>query len=317
MNANELKVTVALWLKKLEIEQEKKLNTIKQYTQTLNKFIEFIESERLENIDKEAVIAFKNSMLEEVKRNMKNPKPGRTQLKSFNTVNLRLITLNKFFKESGVPEYVVKLEEIQDSNTLDDMLTENEYRRLLDWADRLGKEKIKLIMETLVGTGIRISELEAITVESLKTRTALVTNKGKTRTIFIPKQLAKKLKEYCKKNRITEGIIFHGKDKNKLLDQAYIRKEIKKIAGKARGIKKDKCHAHAFRHLFAKRYANMPGANFYILPMLLGHSTKSLPVTFKYTKPSTKELLKAIDDLEAYYSDQQKKKNKRRPKKFE
>ncbi len=308
MEKQELKPAIEKWLDKLAVQDEKSENTIKQYTRSLNKFAEFIESAGIETIDKKAVLAFKNDMLEEIERNKKNPKPGRTQLTKVSTVNLRLITVNKFLKESGEPDAIVKLQKTEDNNVLDDMLSEKEYNRILEWADRLGKKRIKLIIETLAGTGIRISELKAITVESLKTRTNTVTNKGKTRTIFIPKQLAKKLRNYCKENNITEGIIFHGKDKNKIINQTYFRTEIKGIAGKARGIKRDKVHAHAFRHLFAKRYANMTGANPYVLPLLLGHSTKSLPVTFNYTKPSTKELLKAVDELEAYYSNKGNKK---------
>lgn len=307
MKTKELEPTLEVWLKKLE-DDEKSINTIKQYRQSLNYFIEFIKSSEIEEIDKKNVIAFKDSMLEEMERNLNNPKPGRVQLKSASTINTRLIALNKFLRESGAPELTVKLLKDTTSNTLDDMLTENEYRRILDWADRLGEEKIKLIIETLAGTGIRISELKAITVESLKNRTAVITSKGKTRTIFIPKQLAKKLKAYCRKNKITTGIIFHAvRDKTKIMDTALIRKEMKYVAGKARGIKLTKVHPHAFRHLFAKRYANMPGANAFILPMLLGHSDKTQGVTAIYTKPTTKELLKAVDELEAFYLETEKK----------
>lgn len=302
MKAQDLKPNVNEWINQL-IDEEKAQNTIKQYSRSLNKFIEFVESSEIDDIDKKSVIAYKDAMLEEMERNRNNPQRGRTQLKSISTINTRLIALNKFLKETGEPELTTKLLKDETSNTLDEMLTEKEYKRILEWADKLGKKKIKLIIETLTGTGIRISELKAITVESLKKRTAVVTNKGKTRTIFIPKQLTKKLKAFCKENDITEGIIFHGKDKSKMLDQTVIRKGMKSIAGKARGIKLDKVHAHAFRHLFAKRYANMPGANTFILPMLLGHSDKTQSVTALYTKPTTKELLKAVDDLEAYYSD--------------
>lgn len=311
MKTKDLKETVGLWLEKLS-EEEKAENTIRQYARSLEIFADFAEREEAEEIDKKLILSFKNEMLEALEENQKSPKPGRRQLKSISTVNARLIALNKFLKESGEPELRVKLLKDETSNTLDDILTEKEYQRILKWADRLGKEKIRLIIETLAGTGIRISELRAITVESLKKRTAVVTNKGKTRTIFIPKRLAKKLRAYCKKNEIESGIIFHGRDKDTLLDQAFIRKEMKKIAGKARGIKKDKVHAHAFRHLFAKRYAQMPGANAFILPMLLGHSDKTQGVTALYVKPSTRELLKEVDKLEAYYSNsnQKGKKNK-------
>lgn len=314
MKAKDLEENAKRWLKTQETENERRPNTIKQYTQSLNRFIEFVESNGIEDIDKQTVIAFKTAMKEEVDRNRKNPKPGRTQLKSITTINIRLTTLNRFFTENGEPQLKVTLVENGDENTAKDVLTEKEYQRILEWADKLGKKKIKLILETLTGTGIRISELEAITVESLKTRKAWAENKGKGRTVYIPKQLTKKLKAYCKENGITEGIIFHGKDKSKLLDQAFIRKEMKDIAGKARGIKRDKAHLHNLRKLFARRYADMPNANPYVLPIILGHSLKRLPVTFRYTAPDEETLLKAVDDMEAYYSEPKKKTGKKKRK---
>lgn len=325
MKIEDLRKMIESWLNDLSKnhgseKRKKSENTIKLYTRTLNKFVEYLESEKIEEIDNDTLDSYKEAMKDEKKRNEANPKPGRKQLKSFSTINTRLIILNKFFKDFGYPEFTTELINDETGTTNDEILTEKEYRRILEWADKMGKEKIKLILETLVGTGIRISELEFLRVEDLKRRVFVVNNKGKVRNAFIPKQLAKKLKAYCEKNNITEGIIFHGRDKSKMLDQSVIRKEFKAIAGKARGIKKDKCHPHALRHLFAKRYSNMPGANPFILPALLGHSTKTQVTTFGsvtpiYTKPSKKELLKVVDELEAYYTDKKKQLKKRVSKK--
>lgn len=301
MKTKDLKPAIAKWIDSL-IEDEKAENTINQYSQSMERFVSFMENAGEEEITKRTLISYKNELLNERVKNLNNPKPGRTQVKTITTINSRLIALNKFFKDSGFPELTVKLEKDVSANTLEDTLTEREFERLIEWAGRLGKERAGLLMETLAGTGIRIGELGAITVESLKTRMPVVTNKGKTRTIFIPRQLAKKLKNYCAKNGITSGIIFHGRDPEKPLHISTIRQELKYIGGKARGIRKDKIHPHNFRHLFAQRYANMPGAQPFYLPALLGHSDKTAGVTAIYTKPKAKTLLAEVDKLESYYS---------------
>ena len=48
----------------------------------------------------------------------------------------------------------------------------------------------------------------------------------------------------------------------------------------------------------------MPGANLWVLPLLLGHSEKSkdVSVTVGYVKPTKKDLLAQVDRLEAYYA---------------
>lgn len=319
MNLQEYNNSLESWFKSLR-DDEKSQNTITQYKRSMATFTEFLQENNIAELDKEAVLNYKESMIKELEANRNKPKTkakkkGRRPLGSISTINIRLKAVNKFLKDIGEPALTVKPLKDETANVLDDMLTEKEYNRLLEWADKLGKAKIKLIVETLAGTGIRISELEGITVEALKSRVATVTNKGKTRKVFIPKGLAKKLRAYCKENGIKSGIIFCSRDGSKLLDQAFIRKEIKAITGKARGITLSKAHPHIFRHLFAKRYATMPGGNPYVLPMLLGHSDTGQSVTALYVKPTTKELLKIVDEIEAYYTIKPERKTAKKPRK--
>ena len=51
---------------------------------------------------------------------------------------------------------------------------------LLNYAKRSGRKKYYYIMRTLALTGIRVSELQYITVETLETGRVQVYNKGKT-----------------------------------------------------------------------------------------------------------------------------------------
>ena len=70
-------------------------------------------------------------------------------------------------------------------------LTKTEYIRLINTANNQGNYRLKLILETICATGIRVSELQYITVEAVKKGEALISLKGKTRYIFIVKQLRK------------------------------------------------------------------------------------------------------------------------------
>ena len=63
-------------------------------------------------------------------------------------------------------------------------------------------------METICATGIRVSEVQYITVESAKKRRAQISMKGKLRTILIPAQLCRKLRRYAVKRDIRHGELF-------------------------------------------------------------------------------------------------------------
>lgn len=60
-------------------------------------------------------------------------------------------------------------------------------------------------METICATGIRVSELEYITVEAAGAGWAVVALKGKVRTALIPGRLARKLLGYPRYRGISEG----------------------------------------------------------------------------------------------------------------
>lgn len=90
-------------------------------------------------------------------------------------------------------------------------LTKAEYIRLVNAAKLEGNERLSLLIETICGTGIRVSELQYITVEAAKQGMAEVSCKGKKRTIFIPGKLKKKLLAFAKKQNITGGVLFPQK----------------------------------------------------------------------------------------------------------
>lgn len=309
VNIDEFKLELNNWIEDLPY-LDKAESTKNVYMKSVKMFNEFLETSHTEFVDKLDVIRYREYLQDLGYSN--------------STVNLRVTVINRLFKDMGYPDIKVDLLEDETSNVLTNIPTEKDYKRMLEWADRLGKPKIKLIMETLTATGLRISELQYLKKESLKNRYFKVTNKGKTRFAFIPKRLKNKLMAYCRENDIKSGIIFHAeklrikrKDgesekafnerKQKLkentpLDQSYIRREMLIIGGKARGNLRSKCHPHALRHLFAIRYSNTPGTNPYWLSDILGHSTKNRATTTDlYARGSTNDYLRTVDAVEEYY----------------
>lgn len=223
---------------------------------------------------------------------------------SNNTINLRLKVVNRIFKDLGYSDIRVELLKDSTSNIAKDVITEEEFNLFIRTANKLGKKKMALIAETLAFTGMRISELEELTRGALRNRVFTVSNKGKERYIFIPKTLNNKLKRYCRDNKIRktkdlDPVIFHGRELNRLIDQAYIRREFNIIA-KATGLDNpERFHPHAFRHYFSFLYVTTPGTNPYWLSDILGHSTKGrATITDLYTRAGTKDYLKAVDLVE-------------------
>ena len=62
-----------------------------------------------------------------------------------------------------------------------------------------GNEPVKLILQTICGTGIRVSELRYFTVEMVARGQITVDCKNKTRTVWIPHKLRQALLEFAKK----------------------------------------------------------------------------------------------------------------------
>lgn len=276
LKKSEAERLLPLWISSMQ-DEEKAVRTINRYKMDVTRFL-FSCGDTIEAKD---VIQYKAALKEKYKTS---------------SVNLYLVSLNKFFKYIGSEWLCVSRIKEQQATSLDDTLSRSDYERLLRWALRLGKYKAYWIMRTLAGTGIRIEELKFITAESVANRNARVTveNKGKIRDIAISPELAKGLRAYCKKEEIKKGIIFHGRDPEKMIDKSYIWREMKSIAGSAR-VKKSKVHAHSFRHLFAKSYMELPEANLAELADLLGHS--SLETTRIYTRSSGREKRAIVSKL--------------------
>lgn len=171
-------------------------------------------------------------------------------------------------------------------------LTRKDYDRLIRAANLNGQDRLSLIIQTICSTGIRVSELQYITVDAVKEGKCSVNNKGKSRIVFIPAQLQKLLKKYVVKQNITAGSIFVSRN-GKPLDRSNIYHSMQRLCSTA-GVKPSKVYPHNLRHLFAKTYYTQ-NKDISRLADILGHT--SINTTRIYTRESGAVHARQIEGL--------------------
>ena len=187
------------------------------------------------------------------------------------TINSMLSAVNGFLHFMGWEECRVKFLHIQRKMFREQAkeLDRNEYMQLLHTAKVQGKERLRLLMETICSTGIRVSEVKYITVEAILSGRTDISLKGKIRTILLPQKLCRKLRKYAKKHGILKRQIFIAKNGNSL-SRTQIWKEMKALCESA-GVESSKVFPHNLRHLFASSFYNAC-KDIVRLADVLGHS---------------------------------------------
>ena len=170
------------------------------------------------------------------------------------TINSKLSALNKFFKSVGRQELRIKYLKIQRKlfRDTEKELTKEEYLRLLETANHLGRKRLALLIETICATGIRVSEVRYITAEAVRAGRADIALKGKIRTVLLPGKLCRKLQKYAKKEKITSGELFLTRS-GKGISRRQIWAEMKALCKKA-NVVPSKVFPHNLRHLFARTF---------------------------------------------------------------
>lgn len=180
--------------------------------------------------------------------------------------------MNAFLRFAGWNDCCVKQYKMQRKAYCSEEkeLTKAEYIRLVNAAERNGNERLNLIIQTICGTGIRVSELKFITLEAVKQGEAAVSLKGKTRTVFIVKELKQKLLCYAAKQKIKSGMIFITRT-GKAISRCNIWRDMKALCEQA-NVSPDKVFPHNLRHLFARTFYGIE-KDIAKLADILGHSS--------------------------------------------
>ena len=235
------------------LQEEKSGATIEKYLRDVRAFYTF---EGKETVTKERVIKWKDSLV--------------NAGYAVRSINSMLASINSLLNFLGWGDCKVKSLKTQRRAYCpeDKELTRAEYLRLLKAAK--DQPQLYLVMETLCGTGIRVSELRFFTVETVRSGQIEISCKSKIRTILIPGKLKKRLLKYAENNGIKSGAIFvtkHGKP----LNRSNIWAKMKKLCETA-GVQSSKVFPHNLRKLFARVFYGIE-KDIAKLADVLGHSS--------------------------------------------
>jgi site-specific recombinase XerD len=235
--------------------EEKSKNTIEKYIRDVMAFATYVGKSE---ITKQTVINYKNNLI--------------TGGYAARSINSMLASINGLFSFIGWIDLKVKAIKIQRQIYCSEEkeLTKAEYMRLVNTAKQKGNERLNLLIQTICATGIRVSELQYITVEAVKYGEAVVSLKGKTRSVFIARDLQKKLLHYAKERKITSGAIFITRN-GKTMSRTNIWREMKSLCEQA-GVNPQKVFPHNLRHLFARTFYSIE-KDIAKLADILGHSS--------------------------------------------
>ncbi len=216
-------------------EEERSQGTVEKYLRDLRQFMAWLGGR---TVTKEGAAGWKEALL------AKGYEPS--------TVNGKLAALNAFLGFLGWQDCQVKALKLQRRlfREAKRELTRAEYQRLTETARSQGKERLFLLMETICATGIRVSEVQDITLEAARQGRAEISLKGKIRTILLPGKLCRKLIKYARKQNIASGEIFLTRS-GRPLSRKQIWAEMKALCKRA-GVADTKVFPHNLRHLFAR-----------------------------------------------------------------
>jgi site-specific recombinase XerD len=267
-------------------------HTVRAYSQDVRGFIRWFEQTNGEDFHHRAV---DSRDIQEYKGYL--TVMGRTPA----TVNRRLIALKGFFrwaKQEGLVEespfeVIEKVLVKQQKDTAPRWLDRQEQLALLR-AVRKGKSKRDLaVIQTLLGTGLRISELAALKVSDVgvsdrKGQLRVREGKGsKAREIPLDNRTRRALSNYLEQRGEDETEqLFLGQ--RGPLSAAGINYLVNKYAYQAQ---LEECTSHTLRHTFAKNLVDS-GTPLDQVATLLGH--ESLDTTRVYTRPSKRDLEQAV-----------------------
>lgn len=251
------------------IEKERSQNTIDTYTKSVKLFFdEFSE------LSKKNMLAFKNSQIQKWK-----PK----------TANTRVIALNQYCIFKGHPEMCVKGFKIQQSTSVENVITIEEYNRMLEGLKKDGNERGYWMVQYLAKTGARASEFIRLPKSALEKGYCEIWTKGKFRRIYIPKALIDESKEFLMKQ--DSEYLFPNRYGKRMTTRGI--SQLIKNWGKKYGVRDEVAHPHAFRHLYAIQFLKH-NQNIALLADLMGHSNVS--TTSIYLRLSKEEQMKQFNE---------------------
>ena len=267
--------------------KKKSINTVDAYISDLNQFFSFLKKD----FDDIAQHDIDDYITELLARNFK-PK----------TINRKLTSIKQFIEFlNNCSEYGRKMRveievlRVQKQEYLEEVITQNDFERLVRLAEREKDFRALAIFYTLYLTGLRVSELITLKVADKDKKAITVLGKGdKFRDILMPERLVNFLNLYIKerKHKPTD-YLFINELKNTPMSRQSVHNVIKLYAGLSK-VKLSKAHAHNFRHLYCLRLAE-EGLTIDEIADLAGHA--NINTTRIYTRKTKQDLINVIRKL--------------------
>ena len=234
------------------IREEKSTATLEKYLRDVRAFAAFAGEIP---ISKEVTVAYKRHLQE----------AGY----AVRSVNSMLASLNGFLSFLGWTDCRVRSirQQKQVYCPEEKELTKGDYLRLLEASGQ--DPRLRLVMQTICGTGIRVSELRYFTVEAIRRGEVAVNCKAKNRIILIPGKLRRLLLNYARSKKISTGVIFRSRN-GKPLNRSVVWAWMKGLCRKA-GVDPRKVFPHNLRKLFARTFYSIE-KDIAKLADILGHS---------------------------------------------
>jgi site-specific recombinase XerD len=277
MNIVELK---RQFLEYLEIERGRSVKTVENYDRYITRFLNFSKVTNPTDLTEEQVREFRLFL----NRQAGTKVGGRIETMKRRTQNYYLIALRsflKFMRKRGVsslsPERI-ELAKVPERSL--ELISSSDLIRLLESPakDSLEGKRDRAILELLFSTGLRVSELCALSIDEVDlTRDEFpVRGKGdKVRVVFLSDDAKAAIKEYLVSRKDMDDALFirYGKkanvgDEPRITPRA-VQRLLKKYAAKA-GITR-KVTPHVLRHSFATDLLSN-GADLRSVQALLGHA---------------------------------------------
>ena len=257
--------------------EERASGTVEKYLRDVGAFAAFAEGQP---VDKALVAAWKEQLV--------------SQGYAPRTVNSMLAAVHGFLAFLGFTGCKVKYLKIQRRvfRETGRELDKGDYEKLVAMAESRGRHRLALLMETICATGIRVSEVQYITVEAARRGEAEIRLKGKIRNIILPKKLCRKLLNYAGKQKTASGEIFLTKS-GKGLSRRQIWAEMKSLCRHA-GVDAAKVFPHNLRHHFARVFYKSC-RDIVRLADVLGHS--SIETTRIYLVTTVAEYTRQMERL--------------------
>lgn len=282
--------TITEWLVYLE-EQGRSESTVANYCRGLRHFVDWSEHSYGQVFDPARIIPRDVSDWKSYQQTVEKARPS--------TINLRLVALSRYFEWAVSRGYArtdptVEVSGLRLDNRRPRALDETAIRRLLRQVYKEGNLRDIALVELMLGTGLRVSEVLALKVGDviLKDRSGeVIVRRGKGglyRRVPLTAPVRKALLAYreSRPGLSRDDYLWVG-ERGPLRDRGGVLYVLKKYAFQA-GLDESLVSPHVLRHCFATRYLAANPDDLRGLAAILGHA--NLNTVTIYTEPTTEDL---------------------------